>query len=545
MRPQNRNGKRYRNTFVVALLAAATLVACGSDDSTETSEEGGNEARSGGSLSVAVNAPLTCLDPQQSATLVTLYPARQVVDSLTEQDPNDFSIHPRLASSWEVNDDATEYTFTLRDDVTFTDGTALTAEVIKANFDSIINDLGQARGYSSFSHLGNYEETIVLDEHIVQVNFSQPNVSFLQASSTPALGIFAEATVNASLEDRCQGDIIGSGPFIVSEYDAATGTTLTRNEDYNWASPIRNHEGPAYLDEIVFRVIEEDAVRVGEQQSGNLDIDTTPLDQNIPTLEENGFEILTRVFPGQVLTIAPNLKRPLVSDPLVGQAINFAIDRDEVLQGAFTEYDKTATSLLASTTPGFEEVDSMVYDPEEAKRLLDEAGWVPGDDGIRVKDGDRLVLVQNLGTASRGKVTSLQIIQEQLAEVGIELDLSQATAAQTPVLAESGEYDLTYVPNYRADGDAIRNSFSVDSLNRAQRAERDELDDLLDLQNQTTDVQERQEKLTEAVNELIERGLAAPIVEVANVFTVSERVEDAVLDATSRLDLYDAWVTSD
>lgn len=529
-----------------AVVAALLLGACSTGGGAPTASASGSETpRSGGDLSFAVNGNITCLDIHQSAANISIHPARVIFDSLTDQDPDDLTIHPWLAESWEINDDATEYTFHLRDGVTFTDGTVLTADVVKANFDDIVNNVGAANGYTSYSYLDGYRESIVEDEHTVTVAFEYPNVSFLQATSTISLAIQAPATLSVPLEDRCQGELIGSGPFSISAFDSASGATLVRNDDYNWASELRNHQGAAYLDSITVRVIPEAAVRAGELLAGSLDIDPWVLDEDLPRLQAAGISTVQRVFPGQVITITPNSQRPNLQDENVRRAIGLAIDRDEVVSGVLTEHDSAATSLIASNTVGYEAIDAVRYDPDEANRLLDEAGWTLGADGVRVKDGQRLTLVQMLSTGTRQTAPVIELVRQQLLEVGVELDISQATTAQAAALQQSGEWDLKIGPYHRADGDIVRVGYSVDFQNGAKRAEASEIDELLAQQNRETDAAQRQETLTRAITGLIEGGYAFPVFEIADILAVASHVHDVELEASSRLQLYDAWVSED
>jgi peptide/nickel transport system substrate-binding protein len=286
------------SVLALAGILAAGLSSCSSHDSATASAAAGAHPVSGGSITVAVNGDITCFDPQQSSANITIHAVRQVVDSLTDQDPANLSIHPWLATSWTVNKAATQYVFHLRKGVTFTDGTPFDAQVVKDNFDSIVKDIGPAYGFTAYEYLQNYKDSRVINPYTVEVDFSKPNVSFLQATSTISLAIVSEKTVHTSLADRCQGAIIGSGPFKVSKFNSSVGVTLVKNPAYDWASDLRKHQGPAYLDSIDFEVIPEDDVRSGLQLAGKLDIDTVPDDENIPILQQHGFQVVGRLFPG-------------------------------------------------------------------------------------------------------------------------------------------------------------------------------------------------------------------------------------------------------
>ena len=193
------------------VIATGTLPACGSGDG-----GGGGTPGSGGTLTFAVGSDMGCVDPQQVGSNDTIYSVRQLVDSLTDQDPRTGKIVPWLAQSWTVSDDATTFTFRLRPGVTFSDGTPLTAKTVKANFDAIPG-LGP-RATLGNGYLSGYKGTEVLDDLTAKVSFEQPNAQFLQATSTHSLGLVSDATAAKPAQERCTKGIAGSGPFTLRRY---------------------------------------------------------------------------------------------------------------------------------------------------------------------------------------------------------------------------------------------------------------------------------------------------------------------------------------
>lgn len=129
-----------RSASVVLAVSATTLVAACGGSAESTSQDG--EPQAGGTLRYALSQAPTCSDPAQGGTNQTIYVSRQIVDSLTDQDPATGEITPWLAESWEVSSDATQFTFVLKDGVTFSDGTPVDADAVKATFDSVVNVLG-------------------------------------------------------------------------------------------------------------------------------------------------------------------------------------------------------------------------------------------------------------------------------------------------------------------------------------------------------------------------------------------------------------------
>ena len=168
-------------------VAAVALSACAGDaDSSPTPA-----ADVAQEVVFAIKEDAGCIDPQQTSVTTALNVGRQLTDSLLDQDPETGEIVPWLAESWEVSDDLTSYTFTLRDDVTFSDDTALTSDVVAANFDAII-ELGGSASLDG-AYLEGYTGTEVVSDTEFIVSFDTPNVAFLQGATTMSLGILSEA----------------------------------------------------------------------------------------------------------------------------------------------------------------------------------------------------------------------------------------------------------------------------------------------------------------------------------------------------------------
>ena len=147
-----------------------------------------------------------------------------VFDTLVKQQPLG-TFHPGLATSWTINEDATEYIFELRDDVTFHDGT--NAEAVKCTFDRIVHP--DTKSQMGFSFIGPYLESEVLGEHTIAVRFSSPNAAFLDGVSHPQLGPVSPTAVEALGADWGFSGIVGAGPFMFESYTPDTEVVLVKN----------------------------------------------------------------------------------------------------------------------------------------------------------------------------------------------------------------------------------------------------------------------------------------------------------------------------
>src|SRR5258705_102277 len=192
-----------------------------------------------------------------------------------------------------------------------------------------------------------------------------------------------------------------SGPFMVKEWVPKSHVTLVRNPDYAWPPATAAHRGPTYLDEITWRFVPEATTRTAVLTTGEAHIAEDLSYADVGGLERNAdVRILRGVPAGTPWTIFPNVQRFPTNDPAVRRALHHAISKDAIVRVVFHGQSQAAGSLIQPPTPGFVPVakELFPFDPARARKILDEAGWKPGSDGIRVKDGKRLEILWIFGT---------------------------------------------------------------------------------------------------------------------------------------------------
>ncbi|EME19850.1 ABC transporter substrate-binding protein [Rhodococcus triatomae] len=535
---------RRRAALVAAAAATLTagLTACGSSGPSDPSS-GAGAPQAGGTLRYGLSGAPTCADPAQSGSNQTIYVARQVVDSLTDQDPETGALTPWLAESWDVNGDATSFTFRLRDGVTFSDGTPFTADSVKKNFDAVLGTLTPAKAALAASYLSGYTGATVVDPQTVQVNFAASNAQFLQATSTVQLGFLSDKDVAKSAEQRCAGDLSGTGPFVYESYVQDKSATLAKRTGYAWGSDVFAHDGEAYLDRIEFTIVPESGVRSGSLASGQLDAVSDALPQDAPQIEGAGGRILTTSNPGIPFGFQPNVTRGVLADPAVRAAIVPAINRQELVDTVLGPDFRPATSTLASRTPDYVALSDVTYDPDAAKKILDDAGWVPGPDGIRAKDGTPLSFSVTFSSVFAGNQAILELVQQQLRQVGVDLRLDLVSTAEQTARQGTKDYDSTYYNSTRADGDILRTAFGLDGRNLNARGPVPELDEVLAAQLRTTDPQQRGELIERAQQLVLDNGLWLPTVELSQAIGAGPTVQDLTFEASARLQFFDTWLS--
>ena len=531
-----------RTAGVLLVAGALTLTACGTGGTTDAaSASATGEPQSGGTLRVAVGSDAGCVDPQQVGSNDTIYSVRQIVDSLTDQDPETGEIVPWLAESWDVSDDATSFTFHLRDGVTFSDGTALTAAVVKANFDAV-PDLGPLASLAT-GYLAGVSSVTAVDDLTLEVVFPTPNAQFLQATSTHSLGIVSQASTELAPQERCSQGVVGTGPFVLDEYVANQSITLSRRDGYDWGSSLWAKDGEAHLDSVVFSVVPESGTRVGSLQSDQVDVISSVGRADEVALTGAGAQLQSRANPGVVFNLGLNNSRPLLTDPVVRQAISLAINRQEVVDTVFPTGTQPATSILAHTTPGYEDLsDELGFDADEAASTLEDDGWVAGSDGIREKDGTRLSLQVHWFANSATNQPALELIQQQLKAAGIEVVLDEHPASDFVTVLSGGDFDAVWGNVTRADPDILRSSYLTSRANY-YTIPASELDDVLTEQAATADPDARNELVAQAQELIAENDYVVPVVELQTQLATTSSVQDFLFDSGSRISLHDTWLS--
>ncbi|MDX6740672.1 ABC transporter substrate-binding protein [Actinocorallia sp. A-T 12471] len=531
-----------RTHGALAVLTGLTLFAasaCGGTTADDGDAAGGTP-KPGGALTFALQSPPLSANPRAFTDSASVYVTRQLFDSLVAQDPATGEIGPWLAERWEANADATAFTFHLRDGVTFSDGTPLTADVVKANFDDIIANrakLNPAIAPSVANLTG-----AKADGDSVTVTFGKPSAPFLQAVSSPGLSIVGAASLKLPFEERAD-KAVGSGPFRLDAF-GQSGATLSRRTGYAWQPAREERTGDAHLDKVEFTVIPESGVRTGSLQSGQVLAigDVPPAD--VQALRDGGRQVIARPNPGLVLGLIPIQARPALSDANVRRAVALSIDAAEVRDTVLSPDFAPATSVLAKTTPGYADLSAQVrFDPAEAARLLDAAGWKRAGDGVREKDGQKLSLVVGWFPIYGFNQKVLELIKAQAAKVGIELELLEQTGAQLLDGLKNAKYDFFWTNATSADGDVLRATFSGAPPNFYRIADPG-LEELLQRQIGESDPGVRDKTLAEIQQHVVDQGLYLPVFEPTALLAASPKVHGLAFTASSGLGgLRDTWLS--
>ncbi|MHA3021708.1 ABC transporter substrate-binding protein [Mycobacterium sp. BMJ-28] len=520
----------------VVTAAAVALAACGNSAGPAATS---GQPVSGGTFTFALGYDSHSLDPQRNISKGGPPVLRQLVDSLTDQDPKTGKLTPWLAESWQQNADLTEFTFTLRPGVTFSDGTPLDSQAVKVNFDSV-SKLGATHSLAA-GYLEGYRETRVVDPRSFTVVFDKPTAQFLQGTSTISLGIISPASTAVSVDDRKSKGVIGSGPFTLESYSPDREFVLRKRAGYNWASTQALHSGEAYLDTIVYPVVPESGVRAGLLTSGQVDGIDDVQAQDQATFGGKGFHLQSAVGAGLAYNLAPNESRPIMSDRNVRLAVQHGINRGEIVDTILQGVAKPATNVLSSTTPGWVDAsDEFAYNPELSRQLLEQSGWVVGKDGIREKGGQTLTLQLPFFQDETDRLT---LVQQQLRDIGIDVKLEKTDSATLDQQVADNAYDLYYVNWTRGDPDILRFYLSTQFEN-TNKVLNPDVQKLLDSQAAEPDPAIRDDLVRQVQSLILTEGHVAPLWEIVQTKAYTDRVHDVRFDSGARMTFYDTWIQS-
>ncbi|MDO1582624.1 TIGR04028 family ABC transporter substrate-binding protein [Rhizobium oryzicola] len=478
----------------------------------------------------------------------------QITDKLTYQNPQTLEIEPWIAQSWEVNADATQYTFKLRPGVTFSDGTPVDAAAVAKNFD--VYGLGdKTLKYPVSEVVNNYDRSEVVDPLTVKFYFKKPSPGFLQGTSVIGSGLVSLKTLSLPFDQL--GDatkITGSGPFVVASETLGKELTLKARQEYNWGPAKFEHQGRAYLDGIKYIVTGEDSVRIGALLAGQAHFIRQVQAYDEPQVEAQGFKIYAPSTRGVNNSIVFRPDNQLVSDVRVRKALSLATNRKEIVSTLFSKNYPIATSVIASTAIGYKDNSALLaFDLDKAKKLLDEAGYVPGADGTREKDGKKLILTAYESLPQPQNRATLQLISQQWAKVGVKLNVLAGDAGSRTV----DDLDPQKTPVSpgmvgRADPDVIKSQFypkNRDVLrqkgggsDKVQSFVDDKLNGILDEIASQPDNQKRLQAVADAQTYLLEQAYTIPIFEEPQAFAGASNVKGVSFEAVGRPSFYNVWL---
>jgi peptide/nickel transport system substrate-binding protein len=473
------------------------------------------------------------IDPHMGASSELGIPLTSVYDPLVWLSPSGEFV-PGLAERWEVSADGKTYTFYLRQDVKFHDGTPFNAQAVCFNLERIVDPA--TKSAKAIALLGPFERCEALDDYTAQVSLATAYAPFLSAASQVYLAMTSPTAVQKWGQEY-QFHQVGTGPFRFKEYAPKDHLTLVSNPEYAWAPSFFEHQGPPYLQEIEFRFFVDPATRAPALESGQVDVmgEIPPVDA--ARLESDPqFAVVSVAVPGQPLQVYMNISNAPLNDLSVRQALLYATDRQAIVDTVFMGYSPPAYGPLCRATWGYDQTVGTLYpyDLDHARQMLEQAGWRDLDgNGIREKGGQELTLQTIL--MEWGFMPEVgQMLQAQYREAGVALDIQILPYPAAVQAAAEGKHHLIPFTFSSSDPDILRSSFhssNADGGFNWSKVRDAYLDDLLDRGMQTLDDTERLAIYADIQQYIMEQALIIPIRDYVNLNGISARVKGLHYDA--------------
>jgi peptide/nickel transport system substrate-binding protein len=365
-----------------------------------------------GSLTVALTTFPNSLDPANTSERQASNAARHLYNSLVFLE-RDGTKSPALAESWEVSEDGSEYTFHLRQDVVFHNGEPFNADAVVFSWERGKQPENQ---WSDRWALATSVEKI--DDYTVKITTDGPNPLFLSVVAT-SWAMFPPGYINEVGEEGFAAHPIGTGPFVFEEWAKGDRIVFKANPNY-W------QDGIPKLETLTFRPIPESATRVAAIQTGEVDIVTRLSAEEADSLQGvPGVNVISypvdRVYYIAFNNLTTGVGQP-TEDPLVRQAMNYAVDVDAIIEALFNGNGRPSTGYVTPANLGYDEtLQPFGYDPDKARELLAQAGY---------PDGFSMDMACPSGAYTNFEQVC-EAVQGYLADVGIDINLE---------LMESGRY---------------------------------------------------------------------------------------------------------
>ncbi len=409
----------------------------------------------------------TGIDPHLNASSELGIPLQSVYDTLVFRDPATGEFIPGLAASWTLSADEQDYTFLLRTDVEFHDGTPFNAEAVQANLERILNP--ENRSQKALSLLGPLHSVSIEDEHTITFHLSEPYGGLLDALSQVYLGMASPAALE-QWGPEYQFHQVGTGPYRFVEYIPNNRILLELNEAYSWAPSFYNISADP-PNRIEFRFYTDPATRALALESGEVDImGEIPKLDAVRLEAADSFSLLAVPIPGQPLQYFFNTTLPPTDDPLVREALFQSLDRAAIVDTVFGPSSPVASDILSSSMQTFPhaprfETGSAHDSPSSPEKMLDQAGWLADPQtGKRFREGSTLAVRIAAPTWGMNPEVA-QLMRAGWEKLGIEVEIQVMPGfGQLKEAHDANTFHLIGINFFGTDPAFLASFYSSDGL---------------------------------------------------------------------------------
>lgn len=529
---------------LVGAIAVVALAACGREKQRAPGTTAGARVTKGGTVAVAMSSDFGPLNPILATDQYTDELVKYGLYTPLIQFDSALNAVPYLARSWEMLGDS-GVVFHLRTDVRWHDGQPVTAEDVKYTFDMAKNPA--TASLLAEAYLGYVDRADVLDPHTIRFHFTQPHAQAIQDFWwAPAPKHLLQNIPPAELRNAdFNRHPVGSGPYHFGEWRANDRLVIEREMLFP-----KELGGPAPLDRLVFRVIPEPATQMAELVSGGVQVDI-PLQPAQMVQVRSSPQLRLFAYPSRtVYFVAWNNQRPPFNNPDVRRALTMAINRKQLTDALLYGQGKIAIGPIPPWSPMYTDLPPLPYDPAEARKLLNKAGFVDrnGDGMLEAPNGQpfRITLITSNAPLQKSMA---EVIQAQMRSAGVTVDVRplefQTFLAQYRSKDFEGALANWQLDNFQV-ASAARALFSSrlakvpNSTNRAGVAS-PELDRLIEKASRATDDRKAKEYWEDFEKELEKEQPFTFLFWWAELAAADKRVQGIVMDPRGELQSIRSW----
>ena len=461
---------------------------------------------------------------------------RQVYDTLVYRDPDTREIVPGLAQSWEISEDRLTYTFTLRQDVLFHDGTPFNAHAVATNLDRILDQTDpQTISQRAQFMLGPLVRYDVVDDFTIRLQLSEPYTPLLDSLAQVYLGMASPQAMLEYPRDTYQFHQVGTGPFKLAEFIPGSQIVLEPNMEYNWGPAFYQLDERNLPDQLIFHFFDDPPTRRPALESDQVDIigELLPLDAR--TLIGNGvYRLLPVSIPGQPIQLFMNTNRYPTDNSTFRQALIYGTNRKAIVDTIFQGFASVAWGPITESTLYFDPslVGLYDYDPDVARSLLGSIGFqdTDGNGYLDDDDGDLEVVIVHASWSQLPD--TVQLIRDQWRAIGVKAIIEPV--AGFPALisrAREGEYNLISFDTSGLDPTFLNQFYLSNGANNFSQFQNAELDDLLIQASQELAPSVRRALYAQIQAAIMNQALTLPIRERVNLNAMNVRIDDLQFDA--------------
>ena len=535
----------------VFFILAVALIATGCSTATAPTN---TKPVPGGTLVYATgDAEPTCLDPHVGGNYPQALAATQYLESLVSKNSQG-EIIPWLATKWTESADGLRWDFTLKKNVKFTDGTALTPEAIAANVAHVQNpSTASSTGYLAMQKVTG---VTAVGPDVARFTLSAPDSALLDSLSQPWLAIESATALKRSQAVNCESPV-GTGPFVVSKWMHQQSISLVRNNAYSSPPADAAHSGRAYLTAIEWRFLPDSASRYAALQAGTVDvIDNVQPDTLVAAKKSQDLVAIDAPRPGASNRIELNSSIAPFDDARVREAFIRSANVNDAVTNLFFGTAKRSYSALSSVEKsGISEPSLFVYDQKSAATLLDQAGWsAKNADGYRTKAGK--VLEITFPVSTNQSIPAEQSLFEQLQatskQAGFKVDLKPLDLSSWYGALGKNQYNLVSAPYTKVGPDVLRILFDSAGTKPApsgyfanhSQVKDPALDALLEKAAASSDAKERLSLYKQAQAIVLKGFYILPLYDQQNHYLHRSLVKGLrAMPTVSTPTMYDSWLS--